>query len=55
LLIFGRSYGIFERYFTLPRSADPSKITANFRDGVLTLTMPKLEEAQPQKIRIYIE
>lgn len=39
-------YGRFERNFTLPVSADWSKISAKFKNGVLTITMPKLPEKE---------
>lgn len=39
-------YGRFERSFTLPVSADWSKISAKFKNGVLTITMPKLPEKE---------
>ena len=47
-----RSYGTFQRYFTLPESIDTKNITATFKDGVLTLIMAKIEETKPQKIDI---
>jgi HSP20 family protein len=50
-----RSYGTFERYFKLVESIDIKKITATFKDGVLTLIMPKVEEAKPQTIEISVE
>lgn len=46
------SYGVFERYFDLPRTVDVSGIEAKYNDGVLTLILPKPEEAKPQKIAI---
>ena len=46
------SYGVFERYFDLPRTIDVGGIEAKYHDGVLTLTLPKTEEAKPQKIAI---
>lgn len=50
-----REYGVFERSFSLPRSADPNKIQANYRDGVLSLTVPKREEAKPKTLKINVE
>ena len=50
-----REYGVFERSFTLPRSADPNGIQANYRDGVLSLTVPKREEAKPKTLKINVE
>ncbi len=47
-----RSYGTFSRTFALPSSIDADKATAEYKDGVLTLTMPKREEAKPKTIKI---
>jgi HSP20 family protein len=47
-----RSYGAFTRSFTLPTTADTSKIQAGYKDGLLTLTIPKREDAKPRQIRI---
>ncbi len=47
-----RSYGAFARALTLPASIDEEKVQAEFKDGVLTLTMPKREEAKAKKIKI---
>jgi HSP20 family protein len=41
-----RSYGSFQRAFTLPRTIDTTKITADFEKGVLKVIMPKIEEAK---------
>jgi HSP20 family protein len=49
-----RSYGTFTRTFSLPNSVDSDKVVANFKDGVLTLTMPKKEEAKPKTIKISV-
>ncbi len=50
-----RVYGTFERSFTLPTSVDPDKIKAQFKNGLLTLTIPKREEAKPKPIKIQVE
>jgi HSP20 family protein len=50
-----REYGVFERSFTLPRSADAEKIQASYREGVLSLTVPKREEAKPKSLKISVE
>jgi HSP20 family protein len=47
-----RHYGKFERSFTLPTGIDTDAIDAEFEDGVLTVTLPKPEEAQPKKIPV---
>jgi HSP20 family protein len=50
-----RSYGNFSRTFTLPRTVDPEKITASYREGVLEIEVPKREEAKPKQIRIAVQ
>ena len=47
-----RSYGSFARSFSLPNSISADKVKAEFKDGLLTLTMPKREEAKPKTIKI---
>ena len=47
-----RSYGSFARSFSLPNSISTDKVKADFKDGLLTLTMPKREEAKPKTIKI---
>ncbi len=47
-----RRYGSFQRSFTLPRQVDTSKIKAGYKDGILTLTIPKAEAAKPTEITI---
>ena len=49
-----RSYGSFVRTFSLPRSVDPSKIAANYRNGVLEIEIPKREESKPRQIEISV-
>jgi HSP20 family protein len=49
-----RSYGTFLRSFTLPSVLDTDKIKADFKDGVLRLTLPKKEEAKPKQISIQV-
>jgi len=50
-----RRYGSFERYFTLPEGVDTNKIAANFKKGVLTVTLPKTVEAQKQEKKIAVK
>ncbi len=52
LQIAERTYGMFERAFTLPRYVKADKIAAEFKNGVLTVHMPKAKEAQGRKIEI---
>lgn len=47
-----RRYGAFSRSFSLPSDADAEKIDANFENGVLTLTIPKTEAAEPRTVVI---
>jgi HSP20 family protein len=52
---FERSYGSFERSFTLPTAAKPDAIEAEFTEGVLTITIPKAEEVVPKQIDVRIK
>jgi HSP20 family protein len=47
-----RSFGRFSRSFGLPSNVDPTGVTANFKDGVLIVEIPKLEEAKSRQIEI---
>ncbi|MCR6645833.1 MAG: Hsp20/alpha crystallin family protein [Terricaulis sp.] len=49
-----RSYGRFERHLTLPAEVDEDRASATFRNGVLTVTLPKTERARQQTKRIPI-
>ncbi|MYF99084.1 Hsp20/alpha crystallin family protein [Candidatus Poribacteria bacterium] len=49
-----RRYGSFKRSFTLPRLVNTSEIKAGFKDGILSLTIPKAEEAKPKEIQISV-
>jgi HSP20 family protein len=49
-----RYAGSFSRSFTLPTWADGSKIAADYTNGVLTVTIPKTEEAKPKAIDVQI-
>lgn len=50
-----RSYGEFMRRFTLPNYVDPHKITAEFKDGLLMIFLPKLEEAKAKLIEVKVK
>ena len=47
-----RSYGSFTRSFTLPANVQTDQVKASFEQGVLSITLPKREEAKPRKIDI---
>lgn len=47
-----RLYGTFQRSLTLPDHVDAEKIEANYKDGVLDITIPKTESAKPKQIKI---
>ncbi|HET7099633.1 MAG TPA: Hsp20/alpha crystallin family protein, partial [Terriglobia bacterium] len=49
-----RSYGTFTRSFALPNTIDADKVKAAYENGILTLTMPKREEAKPRTIKINV-
>ncbi len=49
-----RSYGTFTRSFALPNTIDADKVKAEYENGILTLTMPKREEAKPRTIKINV-
>jgi HSP20 family protein len=50
-----RRFGVFERSFTLPRSIDASKVEARFKDGEMTIVMPRLEDSKPRSIKVEVE
>jgi HSP20 family protein len=47
-----RSYGSFVRSFTLPEAISPDKVKAGFKDGLLTIHLPKDEKARPKSIDV---
>jgi HSP20 family protein len=47
-----RAYGTFSRAFSLPTTVDTAKISAEFKDGVLTVRLPFHEEARPRTITV---
>jgi HSP20 family protein len=49
-----RSFGSFARYFTLPDTVDADKVKADYRNGVLTVTLTKKEVAKPRSIRVEV-
>jgi HSP20 family protein len=51
---YERSYGAFERTFTLPATVDAGQIKAAHANGVLTITLPKAEKAKARQIQIEV-
>ncbi|MDP8990461.1 MAG: Hsp20/alpha crystallin family protein [Acidobacteriota bacterium] len=49
-----RSYGTFERAFTLPDTVNPEGVKADYKNGVLTVTLPKKEVAKPRQIKVNV-
>jgi HSP20 family protein len=47
-----RSYGSFVRSFTVPSTVDNEKVKADYKNGVLTITLPKKEAAKPRQVKI---
>ena len=50
-----RSFGSFKRAFSLPATVDPENVGAEYKGGVLTVSLPKAEEARPRLIDVKIE
>jgi HSP20 family molecular chaperone IbpA len=54
-LVYGEAqYASYRRQFTLSRELDASRIEANLKDGVLKLSIPKLEEAKPRRVEVRV-
>ena len=49
-----RGYGTFARSFGLPETVDPEKVSAAYKNGVLTVTLPKMEVAKPRTIEVKV-
>ena len=49
-----RNYGSFARSFTLPNTVDTERVRAEYKNGVLTVTLPKKEVAKPRTIRVEV-
>ncbi|UCD85006.1 MAG: Hsp20/alpha crystallin family protein [Deltaproteobacteria bacterium] len=50
-----RSYGTFQRSFALPTNIERDKVEAKFQDGILEVTLPKVEEAKPKQIKVEVK
>jgi len=49
-----RYFGKFQRSVTLPTAVDSSKVNASYKDGVLTVELPKAEESKPKQIAVSV-
>lgn len=49
-----RAYGSFERAFTVPDTVSPEGVKADYKNGVLSITMPKKEVAKPRQIKVQV-
>ena len=50
-----RFVGKFRRSITLPSRVDANKVSASYKDGILTVTLPKAEEAKPKQIQVNVD
>ena len=50
-----RTYGSFQRSFKLPTTVKGDNIDATYKDGILTVTLPKAEEAKPKQIEVRVK
>ncbi|MDH4212243.1 MAG: Hsp20/alpha crystallin family protein [candidate division WOR-3 bacterium] len=50
-----RTYGKFSRMITLPTDVDSDKVKANYKDGILSITLPKPEAVKPKHIDVEIK
>jgi HSP20 family protein len=50
-----RSYGKFSRTISLPSDVEPDKVKASYKDGILTITLPKPESTKPKEIEVEIK
>ncbi|MEN6536008.1 MAG: Hsp20/alpha crystallin family protein [Bryobacteraceae bacterium] len=49
-----RSYGSFARYFSLPDTVETEKVSADYKNGVLSVTLPKKEVAKPKSVKVQV-
>jgi HSP20 family protein len=49
-----RSYGEFVRSFAVPSTVDTDKVAADYKNGVLTITMPRKESAKPKQVKVNV-
>jgi HSP20 family protein len=50
-----RSYGEFVRSFALPNTVDTEKVAADYKNGVLSVTLPKKEAAKPRQVKVAVQ
>jgi HSP20 family protein len=50
-----RSYGEFVRSFALPNTVDTEKVAADYKDGVLTISLPRKESAKPRQVKVAVQ
>ena len=50
-----RTYGSFSRSFSLPATVDTTKVSADYKNGVLTIKLPVREEAKPKQIQVQVQ
>jgi HSP20 family protein len=50
-----RSYGEFVRSFAVPSTVDTDKVAADYKNGVLTVTMPRKESARPRQVKVTVQ
>ena len=53
-LVSERTFGSFERSFTLPTNIQADKVTATYKNGILDIVLPKAEEAKPKEITVKV-
>jgi HSP20 family protein len=49
-----RTYGTFSRSFSLPNTVSPESIRAEYKNGVLTVNLPKREESKPRQVKVNV-
>jgi HSP20 family protein len=49
-----RSYGEFVRSFAIPPTVDTEKVAADYKNGVLTISLPKKETAKPRQVKVAV-
>src|ERR1700688_3747506 len=49
-----RAYGSFSRSFSLPNTVNPESIHAEYKNGVLTINLPKREESKPRQVKVSV-